>query len=213
MVEDPKQIGRDQAYEIIYNMIMSGELPSGTVTSVAELIARLNIGRSPIRDAILRLNDDGMVQVIPRKGIFVTGIYAKDIKEMFQLRLAIEYFALENLTAIANRKILEDLFAIVDRQDLAVSSGNEDCFLSLDEDFHFFIINLLNNKRILSILDESRRQMSLYGFKGITVHENAMESALEHRRIIDAIEAKDIIKAKDELFQHLMKAQNCILLG
>ena len=91
-----KQNGKDLAYEEIKQMILSGKLAAGTITSISELIALLGMGRSPVRDAILRLDDEGLLQVVPRKGILVSSINSKDIKEMFQLRLAIESFALEN---------------------------------------------------------------------------------------------------------------------
>jgi len=212
-VKMEKKNGRNEAYEIIHEMIISGELPAGSVTSVSELIKKLNLGRSPIRDAILKLNDDGLVKVIPRKGIFITGIFSKDIKEMFQLRTAIELFAIDHLMEIDNKDIIKNLRTIVEKQYEAAQNNNEEIFPRLDEDFHYNIINTLDNSRILRILDESRKQMYLYGYKGITAHENALESAMEHRAILEYIEKGDKEAAKSELKSHLLKAQNFILLS
>lgn len=208
-----KQNGRNQAYEIIFDMIMNGDLPAGTVTSTAKLVDQLNIGRSPIRDAILKLDDEGMVKVVPRKGIFITGIYARDIKEMFQLRMAIELFALENLMKIVTKHILKELHVIIDNQEKMASKNCYDSFLDLDEEFHFFIISLLNNKKISDIWEENIKQMQFYGNKGITAHENAVESTNEHRKIINFIEQGDLAKAKEELEQHLNKAKKLVLIG
>lgn len=208
-----KSIQRDQAYDSIKGMIISGELASGMITSVSELANQLQLGRSPIRDAILRLNDDGFVQVLPRKGILISGIQSKDIKEMFQLRLAIEHFALDYISRTANSSFFEQLNEIVSKQDEVASAGLDDHFRPLDEDFHFFLVSQLNNRRINDILDESRRQMHLYGFKGITAHQDAKESVEEHQRIVSALISGEIEVAKEEMTQHLMKAQNCVLLS
>lgn len=208
-----KQTGRDQAYRIMYDMIQSGELPVGSVTSVSELIARLNIGRSPIRDAILRLNDEGLVQVVSRKGIFITGVRAKDIKEMFQLRLAIEFLAIDAFVNSRDKEAFKKLGEIVEKQKALVCSGNEEMFSSMDEDFHFCIINILSNSRINHILQESRKQMALYGYNAITAHHNAYESTLEHEKIYQFVRDHNAIEARKEMERHLLKAQNQILLG
>ena len=208
-----KQNGKDLAYEEIKQMILSGKLAAGTITSISELIALLGMGRSPVRDAILRLDDEGLLQVVPRKGILVSSINSKDIKEMFQLRLAIESFALENAVHKATDEDLASIKDIIDRQEATVKNGTEDVFPALDEDFHFYLINRLNNSRITAILDESRRQMSLYGYKGITAHGDIMESVGEHRNIYEAIKNRDVARGKKELEQHLLKAQTCVLLG
>ena len=208
-----KQNGKDLAYEEIKSMILSGQLAAGTITSISELISTLNMGRSPVRDAILRLDDEGLLQVVPRKGILVSSINSKDIKEMFQLRLAIEFFALENIIHHATDEDLKALEEIICRQEEAAKSGREEAFPALDEDFHFYLINRLHNSRITAILDESRRQMSLYGYKGITAHGDVLESMEEHRNIYQAILNRDIPGGKRELEQHLLKAQTCVLLG
>ena len=207
-----KQNGKDLAYEEIKSRILGGQLAAGTITSISELITLIGMGRSPVRDAILRLDDEGLLQVVPRKGILVSSVNSKHIKEMFQLRLAIEFFALENVIHKATEEDLSAIKEIIDRQEEAARNGTEDVFPALDEDFHFYIINRLNNSRITGILEESRRQMALYGYKGITAHGDAMESVEEHRNIYEAIKSRDVARGK-ELEQHLLKAQTCVLLG
>ncbi len=213
MKETAQSNGRALAYEIIYKKIVSGEMPAGTVTSVNELIKITNLGRSPIRDAILQLNDQGLVQVVPQKGIFIVGIRAKDVKEMFQLRLAIEFLALDNIIKINNKQNLIKLHKILEKQESTMLPGSQELFPKLDEDFHFFIINTLNNGRINRILEESRRQMALYGYNAITAHKNIEESVKEHKRILEFIEQGNADEAKREMENHLIKAQNSVLLS
>jgi DNA-binding GntR family transcriptional regulator len=205
-------ISRDQAYERIKNMIVAGELQTGDVTSVNELIEKLDMGRSPIRDAILRLNDEGLVQVVPRKGIFVSGIRSKDIKDLFQLRLAIELFAVERIIEDFNEEALKELEIIVDNQEELAKEGDDDAFIVSDENFHIGLVQLLENKRMNNILLDGREQLSLYGFKALTLHNNAKESMEEHKKILEAIKHKDKETARRELTKHLTRAKNIVLL-
>lgn len=175
-------ISRDQAYDRIKNMIVAGELQTGDVTSVNELTEKLDMGRSPIRDAILRLNDEGLVQVVPRKGIFVSGIRSKDIKDLFQLRLAVELFAVERIIEEFNEDALRELEEIVAHQEELAKEGDDDAFIVSDENFHIGLVQILENKRMNNILLDGREQLSLYGFKALTLHNNAKESMEEHKK-------------------------------
>jgi len=204
--------GRDEAYEKIKNLLNTGELKAGDVTSVNELIEKLNMSRSPVRDAILRLNDEGIVQVIPRKGIFVSGVFSKDIKDLFQLRLAIELFAVDKIIDYAHYDSLKELDEIIALQEESAKKGDNESFLSHDEYFHIKMVEILNNERMNKIIQNSREQLALYGFKSLTFHANAIESVDEHKKILEAIKQKDRKTARYMLTKHLTRTKNLVLL-
>jgi len=207
---------RDEAYEKIKHMLNSGELKTGDVTSVNELSDKLDIGRTPIRDAVLKLNDEGIIQVIPRKGIFVSGISSKDIKEIFELRLAIELYVVEAIISRSYEESFDgslcELSEILTRQEVLAKDADNEEFLISDENFHLKLVEILNNTRMSKLLMDSRKQLFLYGFKSLTFHDNAVESVEEHKRILEAIKNKDKMTAREELTKHLSRTKNIILL-
>jgi len=204
-------ISREQAYKKIKDMLKTGELKPGDVTSVNELMSKFKIGRSPLRDAVLRLSDEGIIQVLPRKGIFIKGINSKEVKELFQLRLAIELFAVECIIDNYDEKSLNELEKVLLDQQKSAEKNDNDGFMIADENFHKKLVGMLNNSKMNQILEESRRRLSLYGFKTLTFHNNMIESAEEHKKILDAIKNKDKKKAREEIAKHLTRTKNIII--
>ncbi len=211
--EKVKKIVRNQAYEAIKAMIINGQLHAGQVTSVQELIDKVNMGRSPVRDAVLKLHDENLLKVIPRKGIFICGLLSKDIKELSELRLAIELFAVDKAVEMRqDDHFIHTLEDIVSRQEQYAGTGNEEAFFIEDERFHITIINTLRNERMNNILADNRRQLIAYGFKALTSHSNAQESAEEHKQILAAIKKGDNQEAREQLVKHLTRTKNLVLL-
>ena len=206
--EPNRAMQRSQAYDILRGMILSGQLEVGQVTSVQDLVERLPFGRSPVRDAILKLNEERLLRVIPRKGIYICGIQMKDLIELAELRLAIELFAIEEAAEnYRNAELIDVLERIVALQAECVERGDENSYIAQDERFHLAIVDIVDNDRMREILSDSRRQRIAYGFKGLTLHRNLAESLEEHKRILAAIKLGDKQAARQEIIRHLTRTK------
>lgn len=207
-----RNMQRTQAYDAIRGMILSGQLQVNQVTSVQELIDILHLGRSPVRDAVLKLNEERLLRVIPRKGIYICGIQMKDLVELAELRLAIEMFAIEEAAEnCRNAELVEVLERIVAIQAACIERGDENSYLVNDERFHLAIVDNLDNDRMREIMNDNRRQRVAYGFKGLTLHRIAAESLEEHKRMLCAIKSGDKEAARLELIRHLTRTKTVAL--
>ncbi len=164
---------KQQAYEKLSTMYLKGDLKPGDPLLETELSEGLNISRTPLREAFLQLEKEGLVEIIPRKGAFVRRITLHDIQELFQIREAVEGMA----AYLASTRLTEDQFNVLDRKFLAVSL-QEDKLLKnqLAEEaggmLHSIILIACDNQRIREILGS---------YRTLLTQERAVASSIPHQ--------------------------------
>ena len=202
---------RDVVFQTLRQAILKGELKPGERLMEIQLAQKLGVSRTPVREAIRKLELEGLVLMIPRKGAEVAEITIKDLEDVLEVRAALEELAVcdacENITEeqiLALKEAADNFQAALESDDLVKCAET-------DMAFHEIIYSATNNKRLLQILNNLREQMYRYRMeyvKDIRQRSNLVE---EHRELLDAISSRDSIKAKELTKTHLLNQQQEVI--
>lgn len=186
--------------EIGEQVLVPEELYSGY-----QIAERLGVSRSPVREALVRLAEDGVVQMARNRGFYVSRPLPQDIVEIFALRLALEVQAsgrAAELCSDASKRRLQALFEDMAR---AAAEGDVTAFQTRDEELHKAILEIDENQRQIKIIDRLREETSLLGAKTFNRDRSLNEIQAEHGPIVKAITAGDAKAARSAMRTHLLK--------
>jgi DNA-binding GntR family transcriptional regulator len=202
---------REIVYEELKRQILVGEIAPGTRMMEVELADVMGVSRTPVREAIRKLEKEGLVTIEPRKGAYASNISIKDMVDVLEVRQGLEGMA----AAIASGKITErqkaDLLNVVEKYKAAVESANIEEIIKYDEEFHSMIISISGNKTLMQVF--STVQELALRFRYIYYDDfNRYESMpKEHQLIEEAIMSGDAEKARVAAGDHVSKLKEFIL--
>lgn len=196
---------RDVVFNTLRSAILRGELEPGERLMEIALANKLGVSRTPIREAIRKLELEGLVVMIPRKGAEVSCITEKDLRDVLEVRSALEKLAIELACERITRQQLEDLKekCCIFRKAISVSDIDITELAQKDVDFHDVIFNATGNNRLIQLLGNLREQMYRYRLeflKDTSTHEHL---AAEHDEIVAALENRDKKKASLLISEHI----------
>jgi DNA-binding GntR family transcriptional regulator len=196
----------DRAYRQLRDGILRGDLPPGTVLGETELAASLGGSRTPIRHALSRLRQEGLIEVGARRQAIVRGFTPEHRKEMTLLREALERLAVQRACEVMDIREIDELRLLLIRQRRAAAEGDEDQFLELDEQLHLRIAEGARLHIVHGFLLQLRGFVRLAHF-GVSRPPIVLEEIVdEHERIVDALEARDASVALRSLSEHLQRS-------
>lgn len=200
-----------RAYHTIRLAIRDLILPPGKALLEREISEALQMSRTPIREALVRLEMEGVVQLVPRRGFIVGPIEKKDLKEVYDIIKTLDGLAIEIATANVTDEELNSLEAIIIKQEVALKNENLKQWSFLDDLFHATIIEYANNKRLSAVIDSFADQS--YRARLFTIKERPipMISIIEHKAIVSCMRAKDGKAAGMLIQSHRQRAQKEIL--
>jgi DNA-binding GntR family transcriptional regulator len=192
---------RDQALTAIRHALVSGQIVPGVVYSASALATELGVSNSPVREAMLALVDDGLMEVVPNRGYRPVALSAADTAEIVQLRLLLEVPAV-GLAAegdITGRfAALEELAGVIER---TAADGDVAGNLEADRRFHLLLADAAGNGRLTGMIARLRDQARLYNLPNLAESGALAASAAEHRPLLAAVARHDRATA-----EHLMRA-------
>lgn len=202
---------RDVVFQTLRQAILKGELQPGERLMEIKLADTLGVSRTPIREAIRKLELEGLVVMIPRKGAAVANITEKDTKNVLEVRRTLEMFAVE----VACDRITEEQMAQLKEAAKAfeASKGSMDLIRIAETDIHFheIIYEATHNERLVQILSNLRENMYRYRIEYLK-DPNYYDSLVgEHQEILDAIEAGDKEKARVCMKDHIENQQLAVI--
>jgi DNA-binding GntR family transcriptional regulator len=181
----------DNAYDRLKTEIMNGDLPPGFQAPEPDIASRLGMSRTPVREALIRLEADGLVDLVPRRGAKVLPVSQQDIREIYQILSALEALAAETACGKAADGILEELGEVLDRSDTALAEGNIEAWAVLDDRFHRLIAKASGNCRleaeVAGFLDQVYRANTVL----LRLNRAPASNAADHRALCEAIRAGD----------------------
>lgn len=202
---------REIAYDVLKKAIITGEIPAGERIVETDYADRLHISRTPLREALRKLERDGLVEYVMRRGVVVRAFTIEDIEQIYTIRNALEMLT---LPAIVDNATPADIASLRDKlaqMDVLQAQEDFEALSLLARAFHSELTAISGQKRILRVIegqDEYIRRFSAMSIK----HENRRESAhQEHYKLVEYVEQKKL----DE-FTALMKAhierskENCL---
>lgn len=188
-----------QAYKSIRKSIIDGEVgPEAKLTEDA-LARKLGISKSPIREALTRLESDGLIRIAPRRGAFVIRFSAADVSDLYGLREALEEYAVRNLSITT--ELLAELRQYIDSAESCLNADDRLSYIKEDVKFHRALARATGNERLMQALENVQNQGLI--FRRHTFHLSSGVSLQMHKRIYGALEAKDRETAALLMRQHI----------
>ncbi len=198
---------RDVVFNTLRQAILKGELEPGERLMEIQLAERLGVSRTPIREAIRKLELEGLVLMIPRKGAEVAEISEKSLREVLEVRRSLEELAIE----LACQRITpEELTALEEAENRfarAVEDGEVMAIAESDENYHELIYQATANDRLVQILNNLREQMYRYRLEYIKDEDRRQILVVEHEHILRAVRRRDIADAKSAVREHIDNQQ------
>jgi GntR family transcriptional regulator, rspAB operon transcriptional repressor len=204
----------DQIYGVLKSAIISAEFRPGERLSLRELSDRFRLSATPIRDALRRLQTDGLIQVEPRRGTFVSEMNAEDVREIFESRRIVEQAAAEKL-GTAPESTIQEISAIVDAMAGLIDGQivtNYPLYLQLDDRLHKNIVSILQNERLETFYDGLKTHSCIARALVPAPQKRMPQTHLEHCAIVQAFKERDVESAKRAIAEHLGNASADILL-
>lgn len=187
------------AVDQVRGMIARGELAAGARVNEVKLAEALGVSRTPLREALNRLLADGSLDAQPRRGFFVPGYSATELREAYELRPILDCAALAR-AGLPEPARLNRLKAINARFAAARSVAER---IDLDDSFHLALVGRCGNDMLIRLIEQTMARTRRYEFAYLAADETLMRSDEEHRRIIAALEARDLPAAVAALRDNL----------
>jgi DNA-binding GntR family transcriptional regulator len=194
---------RDQVLTAMRQALVTGQIQPGVVYSAASLAAELGVSNSPVREAMLALVDDGLMEVVPNRGYRAVVLTDADLAEITQLRYFLEVPAAGQAAESHLGDRLGTLYELVERIERTAAEGDLAGNLDADRRFHLLVVDACGNRRLTEQVARLRDQTRLYNLRALAESRALVASAAEHRPLVDAIAAHDRATAETLMRAHL----------
>ncbi len=193
---------REQVRRAIRAEIVTGNVRSGDVHTAGAFAERLGVSATPVREALLDLANERLVEVLPNRGFRVRSLSNHDLDELVELRLILEVAAIDRLVGRLSAKEVEELRGWAEQTVEHAKRRELSRFLEADRQFHLLLLGHLKNRRLVDLVASLRDQTPLHGLPHLAI-ESLVTSAQEHLELLDAIARNDPVGAHQAIERHL----------
>ena len=190
-------------YAAVRDAIVRAELPPGARISENELADQLGVSRTPIREALGRLRDDRLVEVVPQLGTFVSRISAQAVGDAQFIREALECAAVRPAAELAGEEDIAGFEENLRSQERARDSGDVDAWYLLDDAYHRALCDLSGHPAVWPVSERAKSHLNRVRRISLTLPDYLPEMIVEHREVIDAVSRHDADAAEKTLRHHL----------
>lgn len=202
---------RDVVFNTLRQEILTGKLKPGERLMEIQLANKIGVSRTPIREAIRMLELEGLVIMIPRRGAEVAQITLKDLKDVMEVRCALDVLAIELACGRMGREELEGLYRACENFRKAVGTGDTRKMAEADVALHDLIVASTGNRRLTQLVSNLSQQMYRYRFeylKDSTSHEMLLQ---EHMEMYQSIKDKDKAVAASVVRKHIHNQEEAVI--
>lgn len=201
----------EKVYKTLEDQILSQKLCAGESVTEMKLSKALGVSRTPVREALQRLDREGLIKLIPNKGAIVIGISERDLIDIYKIRTRLEGLAARIVAENANEGIARQLADNIDLTEFYMEKGNIEKVKDLDSDFHDIIYRHCESRMLEKTLSELHRYIACYRKLSLTAEGRIERSLSEHREIYDAIKRGDAQSADELMSTHVDHALQNLL--
>lgn len=194
---------RDQLYSLIRKAIVTGKLAPGAPINEIEIATTLGISRTPVREAVKKVSDEGLVAVFAQNGTFVADISRKQVEEAYIIRIALELESIKRAAPVIETRHVQDLEDIINAQEIAVKRERFDEAIARDDDFHRTIAEVNGLTMLWRAVDISKAQMDRCRVLSLPSPGAGDEAIVQHRAILEALSRRDSQASMEALHAHL----------
>jgi len=194
---------RDQIAHALRAALVSGQLRPGELYSAPALAARFGVSATPVREAMLDLVREGLVETVSNKGFRVTAVTERQLDEYTHIRSLIEIPTVAGLAAGADAARLEALRPDAEEIVSAAKAGDLIAYVEADRRFHLALLALAGNAHLVEVVGDLRKRSRLYGLTALAERGLLQASAEEHAELLDALLARDEPAVRAVMTRHL----------
>jgi len=201
---------KEEVYFELRRRIMSGELVPGTQLSPPDLAERYGVSRTPVRDALHALAQEGLVAVEPRRGYFVSRITVRDVEDIFEFRLVLETACAELATPRISEALIDRLAHLSSRY-VAGDIESYKAYLEENRQFHLAVAQATGNRLLTDALMRVFDQMQRFLVLRLDLSDDADNMLAEHYLLLDAFRQRDAARAKEAMGVAIEHARDAVL--
>jgi DNA-binding GntR family transcriptional regulator len=210
VIKSEKTIRR-KIYEHLREQLLSGKVPPHQHLMEAQIARDIGTSRTPVREAFHSLELEGLIESIPRVGYVVKPISEQEVEEICEIRAAIEGLAARWAMEKAHEKLVTDLARNISIAEDKVSKGEARTFVDIDAKFHEIIAKFSGSQRLLELAQTLRRHMLRYRVQSIYSIDNVLRAIEGHKRILRAIEKRNLEGVGKAVQHHMEQSKKDIL--
>lgn len=202
---------RELVCENIRQAIIDGTFSPGERLMEIQLADEMGVSRTPVREAIRKLELEGFVVMIPRRGTYVADISIKDITEIYEIRISLDILA----AGLAAERITDEELATLNSYLVEIGKHvpamNMEKIVELDSAFHDVLYHASRNERLEAIINNLREQLTGIRGRSMSAPGRMIETMDEHRALVEAIAARDVERAQRAARVHLENAEHTLM--
>lgn len=194
---------RDQIYLLVRRAIVTGKLAPGAPVNEIEIAERLGTSRTPVREAVKKVEDEGLIDVRAQAGTFVTPISSKQVREAYIIRIALERESVRQAARVITDEQIQRLHDIIDLHALSLKRSRFEEAIDHDDTFHRLIAEVNGYAMLWKVVDMTKAQMDRCRLLSLPSPGAGETTIAQHRAIVDALEAHDAEAAEAAISTHL----------
>ena len=198
---------RDVVFENLRTAILEGDLKAGQRLMEVQLAEQLGVSRTPIREAIRKLELEGLVVMLPRKVAYVANMSFKDLIDVLEIRSSLEGLAASLAAERLREEDISDLERVAKEFEKSVREADIDNVLKKDVEFHEKIFLMANNKKLYQLITSLWEQVHRFRVTYVSNYDASLSLVDEHNRILEAIKSGDCELAKKYATEHIEIAE------
>ncbi len=202
---------REIAYEVLKKAIITGEIPAGERIVETDYADRLHISRTPLREALRKLERDGLVEYVMRRGVVVRAFTIEDVREIYTIRNALEMLTLPSIIENATPEDIEDLRKKLAEMDRLQAVDDVEGLSPLAREFHSRLTSISGQKRILRVIEGQDEYIRRFSAMAIRQENRRPAAHEEHHLLVDYVEQKNLEKLTELMKHHIERSmENCL---
>ena len=210
MIERPQSLTAVVLQEL-ERQILSGNLGPGEPVNEKAFAERNSVSRGPIREACRKLEQAGLVTIIPNRGVFVRKLQAKDAIEICDIRAVLSGYAGRILAETVTRSQMADLTEMVERMEKEARLRNVEAFYAINSAFHQAIFDFADNLRLREMYAAINKELYLFRWRAMLVSPDLEKSNREHQEILKALAERDAARTAMMMERHAISVKNRIV--
>jgi DNA-binding GntR family transcriptional regulator len=194
---------REQVTRALEAAVIAGELQPGVIYSAPGLAERFGVSATPVREAMLDLVGEGMVEPVRNRGFRVIEVSEADLDQISQIRLLVEVPTMGQVAKLLTAEKIAELNALGQAIEEAAQQRNLIEYLDCDRKFHAQLISAIANPRLTDLVDRLRRQARLFGLQELADTGKLVASAQEHRTLLRVLQSGDVAASESLMTAHI----------